>query len=112
MIRTSNYSNWNPPLPSNAYYQQAVKDLARRSVARQRWLYSVGRTIQKNRKPVTYIDGVVHLSMHEKGKAADIVSKARLWNAPPGFWNALKQEGAKVGLHTLEFEKCHIEWRG
>ncbi len=84
----------------------------RRTVERQAWLYGVGRTHSLARKPVTYVDGVRKLSMHQRGKAVDIVSRSLLWNAPPAFWNALKAEAKKVGLHTLSFEACHCEWRG
>lgn len=90
----------------------AVVFEARRSQERQEWLFSIGRVHQTRRKPVTYIDGVRVKSKHQTGKAVDIISKSKLWNAPPAFWRALKQEGAKVGLRTLSFEQCHLEWRG
>jgi len=80
---------------------------ALRSDERQAWLYGIGRTHQKNRKPVTF----TLKSKHIDGKACDIISRSKLWN-DPRFFTALKQEANKVGLYTLSFERCHLEWRG
>lgn len=79
---------------------------SRRTEARQRWLYSIGRTTQKNRKPVTW----TMKSLHIHGKAADIISKKHGWNDPP-FFEALAEEAVKVGMHTLGVELCHIQWK-
>lgn len=80
---------------------------ARRSDARQRWLYGVGRTHSLKRKPISWtLD-----SKHLKGKAADIISKSRLWNWPE-FYKALAEEAEREGMHTLRVEQCHVEWRG
>lgn len=76
-----------------------------RTDERQRYLYAIGRTIQKNRKPVTY---TMH-SRHMVGKAADIISKSRGWDHP-AFFKALKEEASKVGMKTLSFEACHIQF--
>lgn len=78
-----------------------------RTEARQKWLYSIGRTRQKNRKPVTF---TMH-SKHFGGKAVDVISAKHGWNDSK-FFKALKEEAAKVGLHTLDFEACHVEFRG
>jgi len=80
---------------------------ARRSQERQDWLYGVGRTHSLNRKPVTW----THNSKHLVGKAADIISKSRLWSWPE-FYRALKEEANRAGLSVLNAEQCHIEWRG
>jgi hypothetical protein len=80
---------------------------ARRELARQKWLYGVGRTHDKNRKPVTWTMN----SLHIPGKAADIISKRRGWNWPE-FYVALHAAAHKVGLHTIAQEGCHIEWQG
>jgi len=85
---------------------------SRRTTERQAWLWGIGRLYQKHRKPVTFLDGVDQLSKHQPGKAVDVVSRSQLWSAPAKFWTALKTEARKVGMHTLAFEKCHIEWRG
>lgn len=77
---------------------------ALRSKARQQWLYSIGRTRQKNRKPVTWTLSSRHLS----GKAADIISKSKGWNSP-AFFSALKQEAEKLGLRVIPQEQCHVE---
>ena len=78
---------------------------ARRSLERQRWLYGIGRTHSKTRKPVTW----TMKSKHIHGKACDIVSASRLWDWPE-FFVALRQEARKVGLTTLSFEACHVQW--
>lgn len=80
---------------------------ARRSKERQKWLYGVGRTHDKNRKPVTW---TMH-SFHILGKAVDIISKRKGWNWP-AFFDALHVEGEKVGLHPIPQEGCHLEWEG
>ncbi len=75
-----------------------------RSQARQQWLYGYGRTHHKSCKPVTFTMQSNHLT----GKAADIISKRKGWNWP-AFFDALKTEAHKLGLHTLSFEGCHVE---
>jgi hypothetical protein len=90
-----------------------------RSIPRQRWLYGQGRSklqcIRAGILPAySHAGGIVTKtlsSMHIKGKAVDIISKSRGWNHP-SFFEALKQEAEREGLHTLEFEQCHLEWRG
>lgn len=82
-----------------------------RTKERQQFLFSIGRTRQKNRRPVTYIDGITRTSMHQRGKACDIISKSRWWDWP-AFYKALKREAKKEDMHTLNFEQNHIEWRG
>jgi LAS superfamily LD-carboxypeptidase LdcB len=85
---------------------------AARSTERQIYLFGIGRFYLKNRKPVTMLNGTSNRSMHQRGKAVDIISKSRLWDWPQ-FYAALREEGAKVGLHSLHpFEECHLEWRG
>lgn len=76
-----------------------------RTQERQEWLYGVGRTHSLSRKPVTY----TRSSYHTKRKAVDIISKSTLWSDDK-FFKALKEEAAKEGLKTLDFEGCHIEW--
>lgn len=78
-----------------------------RTPERQRYLYSIGRTRQRQRKPVTWTLN----SNHFKGKAVDVVSKSRWWNWP-AFFAALKQEANREGMKVLSKERCHIEWRG
>jgi len=91
----------------------------KRSVARQRWLYGQGRTAAQCKAagiptryahPGTVVTRTLD-SLHIKGKAADIVSKSKLWSWPD-FFAALKQEAAREDLHTLGFEQCHVEWLG
>lgn len=79
-----------------------------RSQERQAWLYGVGRTHSKHRRPVTWTLN----SKHIVGKAADIVSRRYYWNAPRAFWRALKQEANREGMTVLNAEQCHVEWRG
>ena len=98
-----------------------------RSPERQLYLYGKGRTIKQmlkfwrnvsysqakkytnpKAKIVTYTPLATY---HGVGKAADIISKKRLWNWP-AFFDALKFEAAKEGMKTLIFERCHIQWGG
>jgi len=94
----------------------------RRSLIRQMWLYGSGRTVtalvrahislalakllvRPGARQVTWtLD-----SLHIKGKAADVISKSRLWNWPE-FFVALKEETAVVGMKTIPQEGCHIQW--
>lgn len=83
---------------------------AARTVERQRWLYGVGRTHSKHRKPVTWTLNSRHIPRNgAKGKAADIISKRRGWDWPQ-FYTALAQEARKEGLKVLRVERCHVEW--
>ena len=77
---------------------------AKRSQERQQYLYSIGRTIQKNRKPVTW----TLKSKHFTGNAADIISKSYGWDWPT-FFAALKLHAKEVGLQTLVQEGCHVQ---
>lgn len=87
---------------SNGYDPVIFEGL--RTEERQKWLYGVGRTHSKNRKPVTW----TLKSKHLKGMAADVISKKRLWNWP-AFYVALKKNAAACGLRTLKSEGCHVE---
>jgi len=78
-----------------------------RTIERQRWLYGIGRTHSKKRKPVTW---TMH-SKHINGKAADIISKSRGWDWKE-FFDALDMVSQRYNMHTLNVERCHIEWRG
>ena len=78
----------------------------KRSLTRQLWLYAQGRT-----RPGRVVTWTVKCGKHLTGKAADIVSRSRLWSWPE-FYKALAEEGAKVGLKTIPQEACHLEWRG
>ena len=80
---------------------------ARRSDSRQKWLYGIGRTHSKKRKPVTWTLN----SKHIVGKAVDIISKSKGWDYPK-FFKALRIIARKHDMHTLKSEECHIEWRG
>ena len=91
-----------------------------RTQERQWYLYGKGRTaaqLKKAHVDVKYAQPSLAVvtktleSLHRKRKAADIVSKSRLWNWPE-FYVALKQEAEREGMHTLGFEGCHVEWRG
>ena len=82
---------------------------SRRRLERQRWLYGVGRTHHKQRRPVTWtLD-----SRHIPGKAVDIISKSRL-RSWPEFYDALAEEGRNQGLDPLPagLERCHLQWEG
>jgi hypothetical protein len=80
---------------------------ARRTQERQEWLYSIGRTRQKARKPVTWTLN----SLHASGKAVDIISKKRGWDWPE-FYLALGVIGLRHQMHQIRAEKCHLQWQG
>lgn len=81
---------------------------ARRSPARQLWLYGVGRWHSKARSPVTH----TLLSKHIVGKAADIIEKDTLWSDPK-FFRALDKAAKRAGMaHPFAWDQAHIEWRG
>lgn len=81
---------------------------ALRTSERQVYLYGIGRTHSKRRKPITWtLTGSYHL----KAKAVDIISRSRGWDWPE-FYAALHEEGHKVGLHTIAQEGCHLQWEG
>lgn len=79
----------------------------KRSYARQLWLYAFGRKFAIGKPKKTWTLKSKHLA----GKAADIVSKSRLWNHPK-FYDALAEEAKKEGLAVLDIERCHVEWQG
>jgi hypothetical protein len=76
----------------------------RRSMDRQRWLYAIGRTREKHRKPVTW---TLH-SRHLSGFAADVVSRDKWWSDPP-FFAALREVAVGLGLEVLDVERCHVQ---
>ena len=91
-----------------------------RTEERQAFLYGKGRTAKELKKAhidkkwaqpdlpkVTY----TMQSLHRRRKAVDIISKSRHWSWP-AFFKALEEEAAKEDMHTLGFEKCHVEWQG
>jgi peptidoglycan L-alanyl-D-glutamate endopeptidase CwlK len=80
---------------------------ARRSPTRQKWLYGVGRTHDKKRKPVTWTLESKHIS----GKAVDIISKRWGW-ANNAFFVALRKAAHAEGMHTIANDGAHIEWQG
>ena len=81
----------------------------RRTLARQTWLYGVGRWHSRNRKPVTQ----TMLSKHLVGKAVDIASRSHGWRSK-AFFDALKQEANREGMARPfdDWDQAHIEWRG
>jgi hypothetical protein len=81
---------------------------AKRSEARQRYLYSIGRTRDKNKRPVTW---TMH-SRHLVGKAVDIISKKHGWSSA-AFYDAMEEEVRKIDeIKSIPQEQCHVEWQG
>lgn len=78
-----------------------------RTKARQNWLYGIGRDYALNRRPITW----THNSRHLVGKACDIVSKSKHWNASNAFWQCLADEAEAQEMHTIPQERCHLEYR-
>ena len=77
---------------------------AQRSYKRQLHLYRIGRTIQTDRKPVTW---TLH-SKHLKGEAVDLCSKHTGYQ-DPRFFVHLAAIAHRLGLNTLAHDPCHIE---
>ena len=68
-----------------------------RSDERQRFLYGFGREYDDGRGVVTNAsDG--RSSWHRYGLAVDIISKSKEWDAPPTFWNDLRECAQAIGL--------------
>lgn len=77
-----------------------------RSAERQNWLYGVGRTHDRARKPVTWTLNSKHMS----GIAVDIIDNDSLWSSKL-FFQALGSQARKLGLYQAEHEPCHIQMR-
>ncbi|MDB4915091.1 MAG: hypothetical protein JWM95_2735 [Gemmatimonadetes bacterium] len=68
-----------------------------RSDDRQRFLYGFGRDYDDGRGIVTN-SAEGKNSWHFYGLAVDVVSRSRLWKAPPEFWSALGASAARREL--------------
>ena len=80
-----------------------------RTQARQDYLYSIGRTIQKDSKPVTWTT----TSNHEDGKAVDIVFMVNGLPSWQGDYMALRAIASKYQIGNLgSKEYCHFEDNG
>lgn len=79
----------------------------KRSIERQRWLYGIGRTHSKKRRPVTWTLNSLHLV----GKAVDIISKKHGWSNE-AFYVALRHEAHAVRMGVIPNEGCHLQWEG
>ena len=82
-----------------------------REQKRQQWLYGIGRKHHKRSRVVTYLDGVFEQSLHQRRKAVDIISKKWGWKWMH-FFVVLKEEAERVGMHTLDWDKAHVQWEG
>jgi len=81
---------------------------ARRTPARQAWLYGVGRWHSRDRQPVTRTLASKHLT----GKAVDIVSRSHGWSSAE-FFDALKRAAEAEGMEApYGWDRAHVEWRG
>ncbi len=81
---------------------------ARRTPERQEWLYGIGRTHSRHRRPVTF----TRSSRHLVGKAVDIVSRSKGWSDPK-FFDALKEAAEAEGMAVpFAWDRAHAEWRG
>jgi len=80
---------------------------ARRTLARQKWLYAQGRT--RKGKIVTW----TMQSNHLDGEAVDIVFVVNGQPSWSGDWNTLIRIGKECGLNNLApKEQCHFEDNG
>lgn len=76
-----------------------------RTQERQKWLYDIGRTHHKNRKPVTW---TLH-SEHFTGEAADVINRKDWWSNET-FYQVMRAEARILGLYSLyPRESCHIQ---
>jgi hypothetical protein len=76
----------------------------KRTLERQQYLFAIGRTIHREKKPVTWN----HTSLHMYGKAADIISK-QFGYASSVFFDALGRVAKEYGLKTLPHDRCHVQ---
>jgi hypothetical protein len=84
-----------------------------RTPERQRFLYGFGRDYDDGRGIVTQA-ATADQSWHGYGLAADVISRAHGWDAPPAFWRALQaaveQEGLVSGAAWPMADKPHVQW--
>lgn len=77
------------------------------------WLYGFGRDYDDGRGIVTHAASGER-SWHRYGLAVDIVSRSLAWNAPDGFWAALRTEAAALGLESggawKMADRPHVQW--
>jgi hypothetical protein len=111
--RITNLKLLNPDLENNIVkimleltregYDPIVFETSRTS-KRQAYLYAIGRTREKHRKPVTWKKH----SKHQDGLACDIISKSKGWDWPH-FYARLRHIAFKNGCDVLSVEGCHVE---
>lgn len=86
---------------------------ATRTDDRCAWLYGFGRDYDDGRGIVTNAK-TGEASWHRYGLAVDIISRKDGWNAPDGFWAALRTEAVKLGLEAggnwKMADKPHVQW--
>ena len=68
-----------------------------RTDERQRFIYGFGREYDDGRGIVTHSSDADE-TWHGFGLAADVISRSKLWNAPPEFWTVLGRECRAQGL--------------
>jgi hypothetical protein len=75
-----------------------------RTPARQKYLYSIGRTIDLGKPVVTEVKS----GMHQIGCAMDVCSPT-LGYAAPALFDWLRVNAPRFGLRTLPGDRGHIE---
>lgn len=75
-----------------------------RRSARQRYLYSIGRTIEKQAPVVTD----TRRSLHEGGRAMDVCDRVHGWDSPALF-EFMKRHAGEFGLRSLPADRGHLE---
>lgn len=96
----------------------------KRSVEDQQYLYSIGRKIEKHRKPITKVDGIKKESYHQSGNALDIFlyHSHKEGGRQRACWSCTELYGEIANLFKHEFELMKdeglfskdevIEWGG
>lgn len=77
----------------------------RRTTEEQEFLYSIGRTIQLDRDPVTWLDGVKKKSIHQLAMAFDIY----IYDEHGACWDCLDKYEQVANLIKSEFKQMQKE---
>jgi hypothetical protein len=82
-----------------------------RTEARQKWLYGVGRTHSKQRKPVTWTLKSRHLpNRRGYSEATDIISRKNGWGSDE-FYDVMEAGIKAIGhMKQIPKERCHVQY--
>ena len=83
---------------------EALIHETRRTAARQKALWEIGRRGVPGERKVTW----VRRSRHQEGVAADVVPRSRDWS-DEAFFKLLSRGARLFGLRTLPNDRAHVE---